>query len=116
MHLKFILALAVSFLVFLAGPGLPTKLELIPTADASSLSKVFRQINPTVVVIVTKEHGHSDLRPAETAKKGSLGSGVVVSKDGLVMTASHVVQVADAVSVHFLDGRSVSAKVVGTAM
>ena len=116
MYLKFILTLAVSFLIFLSGPGLPIKLELVPTADARSLSKVFRQINPAVVVIVTKEHGHSSLKPGETAKKGGLGSGVVVSKDGLVMTASHVVQVADAVSVHFLDGRSVSAKVVGTAM
>jgi len=115
MYLKFILTLAVSFLIFLTDPGLPIKIGLVSTADARSLSKVFRRINSAVVVIVTKEHGHSGLKPGKTANKGVLGSGVVVSKDGLVMTAAHVVQVADAVSVHFLDGRLVSAKVVGTA-
>ena len=72
MYQKSILPLAVSFLISLAGPGLPFKLELVHAADASSLSRVFRQINAAVVDIVTEEHGHSGLKPSETVTKGAL--------------------------------------------
>jgi S1-C subfamily serine protease len=87
-------------------------------AQANSLSKVFKRVSPAVVVIVTKEHGYSRLGPGQTISitKGGLGSGVVVSEEGLVMTAAHVVQVADEVLVHFDDGSKVAAKVVSSAM
>jgi len=87
-------------------------------AGASSLSKVFQKVNPAVVVILTTERGHSSLYHGREVNfnKGGLGSGVVVSKEGLVMTAAHVVQVADAVVVKFLDGSMVGAKVVGSAV
>lgn len=90
---------------------------LISLAGAGSLSKVFQKVNPAVVVILTTERGHSDLHSGQkvTFEKGGLGSGIVISKDGLVMTAAHVVQVADAVVVKFLDGSMVGAKVVGSA-
>ena len=84
---------------------------------ASSLSKVFKKVNPAVVVILTKERGYSSLEPGETVTvtKGGLGSGIVVSEDGLVMTSAHVVQVADSVVVRFLDGTKVEAKIIGAA-
>jgi len=90
---------------------------LMAPAAAGSLSKVFKKVNPAVVVILTTERDYSSLQPGQevTFRKGGLGSGVVVSKDGLVMTAAHVVQVADAVVVKFLDGSMVGAKVVGSA-
>ena len=44
----------------------------------------------------------------------SLGSGFVVSGDGFVVTNSHVIKGADAVTVNFPDGRSLEAEVVGT--
>jgi serine protease Do len=89
----------------------------ISLADAGSLSKVFQKVNPAVVMILTTERGHSGLHAGQevTFEKGGLGSGIVVSQDGLVMTAAHVVQVADAVVVKFLDGSMVGAKVVGSA-
>ncbi|MGE8657635.1 MAG: trypsin-like peptidase domain-containing protein [Achromobacter sp.] len=43
----------------------------------------------------------------------SLGSGVVVNRDGYVLTNYHVVQAADAIEVALADGRKDSAKVVG---
>ena len=90
---------------------------LTALAGASSLSKVFEKVNPSVVVILTKERGYASLQSGQavTFGKGGLGSGIVVSKDGLVMTAAHVVQVADAVVVRFVDGSMVGAKVVGSA-
>ena len=85
---------------------------------ASSLSKVFKKVNPAVVVILTKEHGYSSLKAGETVTitKGGLGSGIVISEDGLVMTSAHVVQVADSVVVRFLDGTTAEAKIVGAAV
>ncbi|WP_251863183.1 trypsin-like peptidase domain-containing protein [Achromobacter sp. Marseille-Q4962] len=43
----------------------------------------------------------------------SLGSGVLVSQDGFVLTNYHVVQAADAIEVALADGRKDNAKVVG---
>ncbi len=43
-----------------------------------------------------------------------LGSGVIISTDGAILTNNHVVQGADEVTVKLSDGRSYPAKVVGT--
>lgn len=44
----------------------------------------------------------------------SLGSGVIVSEQGLILTNNHVVSAADEIEVALGDGRKMSAKVVGT--
>lgn len=44
----------------------------------------------------------------------SLGSGVVVSPDGYVLTNNHVIETADEIEVALADGRKAVAKVVGT--
>ncbi|MCA9541209.1 MAG: DegQ family serine endoprotease [Myxococcales bacterium] len=53
-------------------------------------------------------------RPPPVERSGSLGSGVVVSADGLVLTNNHVVEGADDIKVTLTDGREFDAKVVGT--
>jgi serine protease Do len=87
-------------------------------AGASSLSKVFKRVSPAVVVILTKERGYSSLKPGEAVAvtKDGLGSGIVISEDGLVITSAHVVQVADSVVVRFLDGTTAEAKIIGAAV
>ena len=52
-------------------------------------------------------------RPDPDEKQTSLGSGVVVSTQGYILTNNHVVEAADEIEVAFADGRKVSAKVVG---
>jgi serine protease Do len=52
-----------------------------------------------------------DLRPH---REGGLGSGVIVSADGYLLTNNHVVQGAEHVRVDLADKRSFEAKVVGT--
>jgi serine protease DegQ len=46
-------------------------------------------------------------------KQLSLGSGVVVSPQGYIMTNNHVVETADQIEVAFEDGRKATAKLVG---
>ena len=52
-------------------------------------------------------------RPDPDEKQMSLGSGVVVSAQGYILTNNHVVEAADEIEVAFADGRKVSATVVG---
>ncbi|WP_370853002.1 DegQ family serine endoprotease [Pararhizobium haloflavum] len=44
----------------------------------------------------------------------SLGSGFVISEDGLIVTNNHVIEQADEVEVNFADGSSLTAEIVGT--
>ena len=44
----------------------------------------------------------------------SLGSGVVITADGYILTNNHVVDGAEDVNVDFTDGRTLTAKIIGT--
>ncbi|MBM3350327.1 MAG: Do family serine endopeptidase [Betaproteobacteria bacterium] len=46
--------------------------------------------------------------------ESSLGSGVIVSEQGFVLTNNHVIAAADQIEVALSDGRKLSAKIVGT--
>ena len=52
-------------------------------------------------------------RNAPTERRSGLGSGVVVSEEGYILTNYHVVEAADDIEVASNDGRKFSAKVVG---
>ncbi len=53
------------------------------------------------------------VRPREETQH-AMGSGVIVSNDGYILTNNHVVQKADTISVRLFNGKELSAKVVGT--
>jgi serine protease DegQ len=54
-------------------------------------------------------------RPNEQEEKQfSLGSGVIVSSQGYILTNNHVVEAADEIEIALADGRKAVAKVVGT--
>jgi Do/DeqQ family serine protease len=50
----------------------------------------------------------------DTQRASSLGSGVIVSAEGFILTNNHVIESADAVRVALADGRTLEAKVIGT--
>jgi len=79
---------------------------------AESLSKVFKKVDPSVVVVQTNRYQVVTGPKMQLATLPGLGSGVLISADGKVMTAAHVVQTADEIKVQFQSGESVPATVL----
>ncbi len=53
-------------------------------------------------------------RPQEQEQQSSLGSGVIVSDKGYILTNNHVIEAADEIEVVLADGRKAKATLVGT--
>ena len=81
------------------------------TVDAQSVREVFEKVAPTVVVI--KARGR-DVTTSGQSRFKETGSGVLVTTDGQVMTAAHVVNTMDQIDVEFLGGETVAARVVAS--
>ncbi len=79
--------------------------------QAQSVGEVFRKVSPSVAVIRAK--GREVTGAAET-RFSETGAGVLVSKDGKVMTAAHVVHTMDEITVEFIGGEAVKARVVAS--
>ena len=91
---------------------LAAPLALSPAVGAQPLGEVFRKVNPSVVVIRAKG---SDVEASGGLTRFSeIGSGVLISADGKVMTAAHVVHAMDDIQVEFLGGETVAARVVSS--
>lgn len=82
---------------------------MFDTPRVESLNKVFKKVNPAVVLIVAAQRAKDSDEAKPTAM---VSSGVVVSNKGEIMTAAHSVNVADKIIVRFLTGESSSAEVV----
>lgn len=84
------------------------------TTNAQQLRDAFRQVNQSVVIVRTKRVEVAPSADEPMAIIDGLGSGVLISNDGKVLTAAHVVQTADVASVEFSDGQEIIARVIGS--
>jgi serine protease DegQ len=98
-------------------------------AQAKSYYDAVRRATPSVVNISTSKQVRSSRHPLlndpvfrkffgdqftdDTQRASSLGSGVIVSSSGYVLTNNHVVEAADEIEVALPDGKKLLAKVVG---
>jgi serine protease Do len=84
-------------------------------AQAESLGEVFKRVSKSVVVVLTEEKVTApDKQEGRRLNVQGLGSGVLISQDGKVLTAAHVVQAANRVAVEFMSGEVVDATVVAS--
>jgi serine protease Do len=110
-------------------PGI-TALEELSNAFAT----VAEQVNPSVVTIFTETVRRVPNNPFQEFfgddffdryfgsprdrgreyKQQGLGSGVIVSRDGVIVTNNHVVQGADDISIRLLNGKEYKAELKGT--
>ncbi len=99
-------------------------------ARSDSYHEAVRKAAPSVVNIFTSKEVRVRRNPlandpllrrffgdrlgADTQTQTSLGSGVIVSPSGYILTNNHVVEAADEIKVAFPDGKELLAKVVGS--
>jgi serine protease Do len=91
------------FALILAAAVLPA---FAPAAQAQNLDAVFRNASPTVVVVRAKGR---DVNASGVYRFTETGSGVLISGDGRVMTAAHVVNGMDEITVEGIGGEVVRA-------
>ena len=125
--------LALVFALGLAGPGAAQDVDVPRSREQIQLSfaPLVRQVAPAVVNVFTRKFERTrrsslfddplfrrffgdNLRlggPSERMQ-GSLGSGVIVTSDGLVITNNHVIADSDEIIVALADRRQFAAKVV----
>ena len=73
------------------------------TADGMAGEDIYKKVNPSVVSVIST-----------TPEGTGSGSGVIMSKDGYIITNNHVVDGAQSVSVQLSDGTSLDAEIIGT--
>ena len=97
--------LAAVMVMALLGPS-------VVTAPAQSVDELFGKVSQSVVVIRAKGREVSTGRGVTGFTE--TGSGVLISGDGKVMTAAHVVHTMDEIAVQFPGGETVGARVVSS--
>ena len=73
------------------------------TVDGMAGEDIYKKVNPSVVSVIST-----------TSEGTGSGSGVIMSKDGYIITNNHVVDGAQSVSVQLSDGTSLDAEIIGT--
>jgi S1-C subfamily serine protease len=79
------------------------------------LRDTFRKVEQAVVIVRTQQKEVAPFPQEGMVSLNGLGSGVLISNDGKVLTAAHLVQAADNTVVEFTDGELIPAHVTGSA-
>jgi len=84
--------------------------------NGQQLRDAFRRVEPAVVVVTTEQKGLAPFPQQGMVSLNGLGSGVLISNDGKVLTAAHLVQAADKIEVEFPDGQLIPARVISSVI
>lgn len=95
--------------------ALITSAPALAGGETATISQIFKRVDDSVVVVRTSERVAAARRgDVQQVRVPGVGSGVLISADGKVLTAAHVVQTADAVAVEFAGGALVKASVLAS--
>ena len=93
------------------GLALVTTVAMPWPVGAQTPGEVFRKVTPSVVVIRAKG---SEVTARGESRFNETGSGVLVTTDGKIMTAAHVVHSMNEITVEFLGGETLAARVIAS--
>ncbi len=99
-------------LTIIFGFALNVGCQSMGAGSAVSLSNVFRNVNPSVVMIVATQRSDN---PGNPNPNSAVCAGVIISKEGRIITAAHSVDVADQIVVYFIDGQAEKARIVASS-
>ncbi len=88
-------------------------LQLIMAQSTLEPHTIYQKVNDAVVEVIANSKDRSN--PEYTVYEEGLGSGVIISEEGLVLTAAHVIQTAEKVKIKFTSGKEVPAKIIRLA-
>src|ERR1051325_7910806 len=83
-------------------------------ASAQELRDTFRRVKSSVVIVRTG--GEQSASVAGQADDSGVGSGVLISKDGKILTAAHVIQGGQPITIEFTDGQRLKAQVIESSV
>lgn len=81
--------------------------------SGQQLRDAFHKVKQSVVIIRTQQKELAPATQGGMVSANGLGSGVLISSDGKILTAAHLVEAADATLVEFSDGELIPARVLG---
>ena len=101
-----------------ADPPVPARPAELPGLDvARQLNEAFvavaGMVSPSVVVLEVTEKPVRGRRGGFSRRSMGEGAGIIVTKDGYILTNNHIVDNADKIQVYLRDGRSYIAQVRG---
>jgi serine peptidase DegS len=109
------IGLALAFIAVLIRPELINRASTDSADSHTSYAKAVGATAPAVVNIFAERvyNVSRTVRPL-TVREGYLGSGVVIDREGYIVTNWHVIRDADQIRVQLADGRVAEPQIVGT--
>ena len=88
--------------------------DVVISNHVISYSEAVKKASPAVVNIYSQQYVDSSINNKQQLQPTGLGSGIIVDKQGYILTNFHVVAQADQILIALQDGRLFNAKVVGS--
>ena len=105
--------LAAAGVILFAVPRLNNS-NIFTSDDIVSIKNAVRIASPAVVNVYNRSFSSASINDNDQLQVNNLGSGVIMSKDGYILTNKHVIQYADQIVVALQNGNIFEASLVGS--